>query len=225
MALSTINIGSSPNDGTGDSVRVAFNKANQNFTYLQESITDLVANSIVSVSAVTLEGGGLLTGTFKLRATELDNYYDIATTNSLFTGGPVSGITTFTSTTESSNPTSGAVVVAGGLGVGGKVYGTSIYAQTINITSNIAATTANVHSANVVTGNIAATGTLTVGNLAVNTSGFVRYPVYTKAALLLTTGQTGWVAAISDSTPAGKLAYWDNTNSRWAYASDDAAVS
>ena len=34
MAKQTINIGTSPNDGTGDPLRNAFNKANENFTEL-----------------------------------------------------------------------------------------------------------------------------------------------------------------------------------------------
>lgn len=34
MAQQTINIGTAPNDGTGDPIRTAFDKANQNFTEL-----------------------------------------------------------------------------------------------------------------------------------------------------------------------------------------------
>ena len=34
MAQQTINIGTAPNDGTGDPLRNAFNKANLNFTEL-----------------------------------------------------------------------------------------------------------------------------------------------------------------------------------------------
>lgn len=122
MSLQPINVGQTANDGSGDSVRAAFIKANENFTYLQASIVDLVANSLVSTNNVRFDGGGLFTGTFKIRATDLDNYYDIATTNSLFTGGPVSGITTFTNAQDSSNPTGGAVVVTGGVGVAKNLY-------------------------------------------------------------------------------------------------------
>lgn len=34
MALETINIGSAPNDGTGDPIRTAYSKCNTNFTEL-----------------------------------------------------------------------------------------------------------------------------------------------------------------------------------------------
>ena len=41
MAKQTINIGSSANDGTGDPVRTAFNKVNQNFTEVYEELAEV----------------------------------------------------------------------------------------------------------------------------------------------------------------------------------------
>lgn len=38
MAKQIINIGSSPNDGTGDSLRLAFTKANANFTEIYSGL-------------------------------------------------------------------------------------------------------------------------------------------------------------------------------------------
>lgn len=67
-------------------------------------------------------------------------------------------------------------------------------------------------------------GQVTAANVKVNTGGFVQYPVYTKANLTAITGQAGWTAAISNSTPGGALAFWDTTNSRWSYVSDNSAV-
>jgi hypothetical protein len=58
------------------------------------------------------------------------------------------------------------------------------------------------------------------GKTVASTDFFI-YPTYTTAELTEITGQIGWTAAVSDSVPAGKLAYWDSTNSRWAYISDD----
>ncbi len=126
MAITTINIGNAPNDGSGDSVRVAFNKANQNFIELQTRIgnlatsggtTGLQVNGPVELTSIATPA--LFTGTFRLRATAQDPYFDIATTAQGFQGGPVSGITTFTNAQDSTSPTTGAVVVAGGLGVSG----------------------------------------------------------------------------------------------------------
>ena len=53
---------------------------------------------------------------------------------------------------------------------------------------------------------------------------FYIYPSYTISDLRLITGNVGWTVAVSDSTPGGKHAYWDTTNSRWSYVSDDSAV-
>ncbi len=48
-------------------------------------------------------------------------------------------------------------------------------------------------------------------------------PVYASGSVP-GTGVVGQLIAISDSTPGGKMAYWDTTNSRWSYVSDDSAV-
>lgn len=78
-----------------------------------------------------------------------------------------------------------------------------------------------------VTGNTSIGGTLTVANITANTSsatGFFVFPSYTSTAIRAITGQVGWTVAVSDSTPGGKHAYWDTTNSRWSYVNDDSAV-
>lgn len=57
MAQETINIGASPNDGTGDPLRNAFNKANLNFTELYGQGLDAVTtNGATTSNAVTLGG-------------------------------------------------------------------------------------------------------------------------------------------------------------------------
>jgi hypothetical protein len=124
MAITTINTGSNPNDGSGDSIRAAFIKANENFTYLQSIIGNLALNGtsglIVSGPVrITSTGAALLTGTFRIRPTSSDPYSDILTTASTFQGGEVPDVTNFTNDTESSSPTTGAVTISGGLGVAG----------------------------------------------------------------------------------------------------------
>jgi hypothetical protein len=53
MAIQTINVGSSPNDGTGDSLRSAFIISNNNFAYLA-SITG--SNSNITANTLTING-------------------------------------------------------------------------------------------------------------------------------------------------------------------------
>ena len=67
-------------------------------------------------------------------------------------------------------------------------------------------------------------GDITAANVQINSGGFVKYPVYTAANLTAVTGQVGWTASVSNSTPGGRLAFWDTTNSRWSYVSDNSAV-
>jgi len=62
MAKQNINIGSYPSDGTGDPIRVSFNKINQNFTELYDSlnsITNNIQESNSALSTVSLAAGGI----------------------------------------------------------------------------------------------------------------------------------------------------------------------
>lgn len=54
MAISDINIGQTPNDGTGDSIRDAFDKVNQNFTFLDESRQNLVTGNLTATGNISL---------------------------------------------------------------------------------------------------------------------------------------------------------------------------
>jgi hypothetical protein len=47
MAQETINVGGTPNDGTGDPLRDAFTKANSNFTELYSTIRTTIPSSII----------------------------------------------------------------------------------------------------------------------------------------------------------------------------------
>lgn len=69
----------------------------------------------------------------------------------------------------------------------------------------------------------------TSGNMAVpgNVSiagGILGFTTISKASLLAITGSIGQLAVLTNSSPAGQLVYWDATNNRWAYVSDNSAV-
>jgi len=56
MAKQTINIGSAPNDGTGDVLRVAFDKTNDNFTELyEEGGANITVNNPVTLTETDLD--------------------------------------------------------------------------------------------------------------------------------------------------------------------------
>ena len=53
----------------------------------------------------------------------------------------------------------------------------------------------------------------------------IKFPTYTAAAAGAITGAVGWQISISNSpTVGGRMAFWDTTNARWSYISDNSAV-
>ena len=66
---------------------------------------------------------------------------------------------------------------------------------------------------------------LTVEAAKVTSAVPIAFPVYTAAAAGAITGAVGWQISISNSpTVGGRMAFWDTTNSRWSYISDNSAV-
>jgi hypothetical protein len=71
----------------------------------------------------------------------------------------------------------------------------------------------------------AGTTKLTVDTNKITAAVPVAFPVYTAAASAAVTGAVGWQISISDSpTVGGRMAFWDTTNARWSYISDNSAV-
>ncbi|RRH98096.1 hypothetical protein EH240_20080 [Mesorhizobium tamadayense] len=112
MAQQTINIGAAPDDGTGDPVRDAFDKANQNFTELYgavaalpEQIRDVIGAALVNGSNVTISvndgadtitiaaSGGGSGQKFKVRAATTAN---VTIATALNNGDTLDGITLVT---------------------------------------------------------------------------------------------------------------------------------
>jgi hypothetical protein len=63
--ITLVNVGSSTNDGTGDSIRTAFQKTNNNFSYLTSySITTVTNNAVVNATGgykkLVLNGSGTI---------------------------------------------------------------------------------------------------------------------------------------------------------------------
>jgi len=57
MGIQAINVGTNPNDGTGDSLRTSFNICNNNFSYLNSVIS---GNGAVEANSLTISGNVLL---------------------------------------------------------------------------------------------------------------------------------------------------------------------
>lgn len=71
---------------------------------------------------------------------------------------------------------------------------------------------------NKTTGNVNIPGSISVG-------AFFTFPAYSKADLGNITGILGQLAVLNDSSPIGQLVFWDASNNRWAYVSDNAAIT
>lgn len=164
MTILTIGIGSAPNDGTGDSIRDAFDKANKNFAFLDQARQNLETGNLVISGNLTINSSvpSNLIGTYYLNGKE------IATVGTAFGGGTVSGKTFFTYPDNSTSTTTGAVILSGGLAVQKNTYLTDAFAQSLTVTNGISAASINAPSATL--NGPVATGALTVSG-TVNTTG------------------------------------------------------
>jgi len=101
--------------------------------------------------------------------------------------------------------------------------GIALNAGNGNVTVSATGGTGTVQSVGITSNTLTSTGgpITSIGDIDVE---FNKVPVYT-IATKPGSGVVGMLIAISDSpTNAGKMAYWDTTNSRWSYVSDDSAV-
>jgi hypothetical protein len=179
MAILNIGVGDAANDGKGDSIRDAFIKTNDNFSFLDTLTQDLITGNLSAEGNISLTAtsDSYWTGTFYLNGAEL------ATVNNLFGGGTVGGQTFFLATDEATNTTSGAVQVVGGLGVAKNAYIGNTFTYSLNATTTVGASAFNSTTATFtgltrtgelqVTGIASTTGNLTIGtnasaNVAVN---------------------------------------------------------
>jgi hypothetical protein len=99
MALQTIDIGTTANDGTGDPIRTSFNKANENFTELYD---DKLDKSVTPLSVYATDGSGnqemkLLSEigggseTFNQSTWEFSDFVDESVNQKPFTGTGLAG--------------------------------------------------------------------------------------------------------------------------------------
>lgn len=179
MSIENIGIGSAANDGTGDSIRDAFRKTNNNFAYLDSLTQNLETGNLTAIGNISLNftANSYWTGNVYL------NGIQVATVGTLFTGGTVSGAagsTDFLLNTDSSSKTTGAVIVRGGIGVVGNAFIGNTSTYNLTATGQVGAAAINAGSgtftgsmntgALTVTGAASATGNLTVGNVSAASS-------------------------------------------------------
>jgi hypothetical protein len=119
MTQQTINVGTLPNDGTGDTLLAAMDKINANFTdlYTNSYATNVVNRFNSRSGNITLTSADV---TSALTYTPLNKAGDTATGLIVLNSGFVANAQSqVTSTAASSSTTTGALTVTGGVGIGG----------------------------------------------------------------------------------------------------------
>lgn len=181
MARQTINIGTSPNDGTGDPIRDAFDKTNQNFVELYSAP---VSNTSLTVGNSTvnsfLTGVSVKTGNSTVNA--VVNTSVIVISNSTLFSSLTNDVLTVSNTTivnSSSlfigNSTVNAVHSAAQLSLANSTTNFTATRDTISVGNSTVNTSAN--SSRVSTGSIVvASNTLTLGTSTVAANGYSFLP-------------------------------------------------
>ena len=132
-----VNVGATANDGTGDDLRTAFTKINDNFANISDvgySAANIsVTGDIISVGNVTAAnvtaGNAIATNFYGLIQTPTQSQI---TSLGTLTGLTSSGIIHVTNTTQSTNFNNGAVIIDGGLGVAGDIrINGNLYVQNV----------------------------------------------------------------------------------------------
>ena len=210
--------GNANSGGTVTSVAIA------NSTRLSVTGGPIVSAGTFNIDLAT---SGVTSGTYAQANVTVDTYGRITSIANGTAGGTVTSV----------NLTAGdGVSVSGGpITSNGSITVTNTGVTRLNAGTGISLTSAN---GNVSISTLGGTGTvqsvgvssstLTVTSTPVESIGtigveFNTVPVYTVAAKP-GSGVVGQMIAISDSTPGGKMAFWDTTNTRWSYVSDDTAV-
>jgi len=179
VLISPVYTGAIANDGTGDQLRTGFDKVNSSFSNVATAVSDIqntYANTSYGVFANITVTNRVIGRMDFYTAGSGGVYVDgspVATSAASFTGGNVGAQSNFQAATSSTSSTTGAVVITGGLGVGGKINS----ANDIN-SSGVLTVTNSTDSSSTGTG-----GIVTSGGLGVARNAYIGSGLYVSGAI------------------------------------------
>lgn len=200
VTISTVNVGTTANDGTGDDIRDAFIKVNYSLGNLKTGIDTMSFGgaNVLFAKVANLQVTDQVIGNLFL--TGADTIYingsPVATAGNAFTGGSVAGNVAFLNANAATSSSTGAVTITGGLGVGQNIYVAGIGVYTGNL---VAASIADASS-------ITAAALISRGGLGVAKSAYIgqNFNVAGTTALSSTLSVTG-VTSITNSTASTNI--------------------
>ena len=172
LPLSTINVGTQANDGTGATVRDAFSTVNSNFSTLNTAVSALQSNAVTAATIVSLTMTGNLvanniTANTNLTSGTIQVSTGVTATLGISPAPVISGFSSISTTGYGANE--GNISASGSLVSARNAYVTgNIYANTLAVTSAI-------QFANLTTTQINTIGSPTTGMTVYNyTSGNIQ---------------------------------------------------
>jgi len=173
--LANINVGSAPNDGTGDSIRDSFIIVNENFQYIEQFFPNTLAanlnanitsNGTSSFNTVNISGVTTSTGNISTSAYFLGNGSQLTSITGSNVSGQVGNALVAGTVYTNAQPNITSVGTLTGLSVTGNISSTNTIFGNIGTTSQTNITSVGTLTSLSVSGNATIDGNLTTANIA-----------------------------------------------------------
>lgn len=227
MAQQTINIGSAANDGTGDPIRDAFDKVNDNFNEMYGSFvaTGSITVGNSTVNSVVSNTGGLVTGSSTVNAVANSTNFAVAnsTTSAVLDPGTLtigSNLSISTSTVTVGNSTVNTTYNVGQLTLKTAASNTTLTPTTMYVGNSTVYTSVNTTHVHTGSANLTS-NTLTLGTSTDSANGYTYLPngfkmIWGSVEANSTTGTAVFASAYS--TNAYVVTATSNTSSDVTYS-------